>query len=318
MKSTRASAVLGAAALTVGLLPLSAAAVAEKTQSPTGSTSSTSTTAACSLVLGSVTSGGDHTRQSIISTSPPATSARETVAEGLFADGEVRLSSYYVAEPDIPGLDISGLVVQGNHLYSSSYRTIGLAGTDPALPPVLTRIGDGWITYRALETSQYATYTSARRPTQYGLRHDGVLFRWTVDGKGVWQRAGSYAGFGSVKAMTLISKTATYDTFLMNLRGGALYTVRIPTSLPMKPVVKVVRRSTWQGFESLTAQKCGQYGVLLLGIDKDTGNGYLYAVGHANGTATMIRSIGKVPGSFADPVYFRWGVTPALDPIFGE
>ena len=118
--------------------------------------------------------------------------------------------------------------------------------------------------------------------------------------------------------MTLISKTATYDTFLMNLRGGALYTARFPTSVPMKPVVKVVRKSTWQGFESLTAQKCGQYGVLLLGIDKDTGSGYMYAVGHANGTATVIKSIGKVPGTFADPVYFRWGVTPVLDPILGE
>ncbi|TCM49263.1 hypothetical protein EV648_103533 [Kribbella sp. VKM Ac-2568] len=29
------------------------------------------------------------------------------------------------------------------------------------------------------------------------------------------------------------------------------------------------------------ASRCGQHGTLLLGIDKDTGAGYLYAVGHA-------------------------------------
>ena len=101
-------------------------------------------------------------------------------------------------------------------------------------------------------------------------------------------------------------------------RGGALYTVRIPIGSPMKPIVKLVRSTTWQGFESFTAQKCGQYGVLLLGIDKDTGAGYLYAVGHANGTSTVIKGLGKVSGTFNDPVYFRWGVIPVLDPIFGE
>ncbi|TCN35810.1 hypothetical protein EV644_11465 [Kribbella orskensis] len=46
----------------------------------------------------------------------------------------------------------------------------------------------------------------------------------------------------------------------MNLRGGTLYTVRIPTSSPMKPVVKIVRSGTWQGFESLIAEKCGTQG----------------------------------------------------------
>jgi hypothetical protein len=42
----------------------------------------------------------------------------------------------------------------------------------------------------------------------------------------------------------------------------------------------------------------------------------LYAVGHANGTATVIQSIGKVPGTFNDPVYFRFA--PILHPHVGE
>lgn len=43
-----------------------------------------------------------------------------------------------------------------------------------------------------------------------------------------------------------------------------------------------------------------------------------YAVGHANGTATVIQGLGKVDGTFDDPVYHRWGAVPALDPLNGE
>ena len=72
--------------------------------------------------------------------------------------------------------------------------------------------------------------------------------------------------------MALISKSKTYDTFLANTRGGALYTIHIPMTAPMKPVVKLVRRSTWQGFEAMLAQNCGK-GTALVGIDKDTRSG---------------------------------------------
>jgi hypothetical protein len=88
-------------------------------------------------------------------------------------------------------------------------------------------------------------------------------------------------------------------------------------SSPIKPVVKQVRSRTWQGFEHLVSMQCGQYGTLLLGIDKDTRAGYLYAVGHANGTSTVIQSRGKVPDTFADPVYFRWTPTYVLDQANG-
>ena len=113
------------------------------------------------------------------------------------------------------------------------------------------------------------------------------------------------------------SRTSTYDTLLVNTRGGALYTVRVPLSSPMKPVVKVVRTSNWQGFETLNANRCGQYGSLLLGIDKDTKSAHLYAVGHANGTATLIKGLGKVPATFGDAVNYRWS-SYYDDPLFGE
>ena len=44
----------------------------------------------------------------------------------------------------------------------------------------------------------------------------------------------------------------------------------------------------------------------------------MYAVGHANGTATVINALGKVGGTFPDPVYFRWGVVFYLDPLNGD
>lgn len=61
-----------------------------------------------------------------------------------------------------------------------------------------------------------------------------------------------------------------------------------------------------------------QGGADLLGIDKDSGCGYLYAVGQANGTSTVIDSLGKVNGTFPDPVCFRWGPVFYLDPLNGD
>jgi hypothetical protein len=118
--------------------------------------------------------------------------------------------------------------------------------------------------------------------------------------------------------MAVISKQPTYDTFIANTKGGALYTIRIPVSSPLKPVVKQVRTRTWQGFETLIAHKCGQYGTLLLGIDKDTQSGYLYAVGHANGTSTVINGLGKVNATFSDPIDFRWSIVAFYDFLNGE
>jgi hypothetical protein len=153
----------------------------------------------------------------------------------------------------------------------------------------------------------------------YSLRANGTLTRWDDKGGFGWTNPRSAGGFAAVKTMTLISQTATYDSFLAITRGGALYTIRLPLTSAMKPIVKKVRDSTWQAFDTLIAEKCGQYGTLLLGIDKDTQSGYLYAVGHANGTATVIQGLGKVPATFADPVNFRHVTDPRAAPLlFGE
>ncbi|MFI7059979.1 hypothetical protein ACIBL3_03265 [Kribbella sp. NPDC050124] len=252
---------------------------------------------------------GGHVNTGVQAGTPPGETDSQYTWD-VFAPGSVRLSSTTIREPNVVGPDVAGWVVQGDVLSRVAYSTDEYGQVVGAVR--FSRVGGGWTSFTALEVAQ-----TAQRATAYGLRSDGVLFRWNVTSSG-WRSAGSAPGFGSVKAMALISKTSTYDTFLVNLRGGALYTVRIPTASPMKPVVKQVRSRSWQGFEALVAGKCGQYGTLLLGIDKDTKQGYLYAVGHANGTATVINSIGKVGyEAFPDPVYFRWGVVPELDPLNG-
>ncbi|MGW1343549.1 hypothetical protein ACWCOV_21050 [Kribbella sp. NPDC002412] len=253
---------------------------------------------------------GVHVSTGVQAGTPPGVTDSRLTWD-VFAPGSVRLNSTTVREPNVAGADVHGWVVQGDALSRVAYTTDESGQLIGAVR--FSRVGGGWTNFTALEVAQ-----TAQRATAYGLRSDGVLFRWNVTSSG-WRSAGSAAGFGSVKAMALISKTSTYDTFLVNTRGGALYTVRIPTASPMKPVVKQVRSRTWQGFEALVASKCGQYGTLLLAIDRHTKQGYLYAVGHANGTATVINSIGMVNyEAFPEPVHFRWGVVPVLDPLNGD
>ncbi|MFK4089433.1 hypothetical protein ACI2LF_35295 [Kribbella sp. NPDC020789] len=227
---------------------------------------------------------------------------------------QVRLSSSMFRSDAPGGLFIGGHVIIGSTLARTGYEFSG--GVLDTASIRLTPVEDGFGEVRAFEESRYRAGTTTRKMA-YGLHGDGTLSRRTATNGGWgWAVTGSAPGFGSVKTMALISKTRTYDTFLATTRAGALATIHIPTKSPMKPVVKPVRARTWQRFEYLLAQKCGNYGTLLLGIDKDTHTAYLYAVGHANGTATVIQNIGEVPGTFNDPVYFRFA--PILDPHVGE
>jgi hypothetical protein len=268
---------------------------------------SAAASAVCSVGVGAAI--GDEIGWSVSATVPPTRSVGFWVSNPY--PQAVRLSGPITSSKNGEGnYDVGGLVVLGDTLYTT-YSIVTPDGE--ILAQALPRIGGGWSSYVALDQSSYSA-PGLRRNAVYGLRRDGVLFRWTNN----WRDKTSYPGFSAVKAMTLISSTATYDTFLANTRGGALYTIHIPVSSPMKPVVKVVRRSTWQGFEALLAQKCGVYGTLLIGIDTDTHTGYLYAVGHANGTATVIQSRGKVPGTFGlGSTFFRWRFG-AEEPPFGE
>ncbi len=272
--------------------------------------------AACSMTLGTVTVQGDHKFQRITATAPVTASPPSVGPKALFPVDQVRLATSVGWEPDPPAAMLDrGYVVMGTDLYRFSYATAN-GQLDPDSVQK-AKVGGGWIHQTYLEQSTY--FGPKPRTNTYALQGD-VVTRWTVEGS-VWRSKATYTGFSAVKTMTLISQTATYDTFLANTRGGALYTIRIPVG--GKPVVKKVRASTWQGFETLIAEKCGSQSTLLLAIDKDTRRGYLYAVSHANGTATVIKGLGQVGDQLAAPedkTYFRHypGSSEANVQLYGE
>lgn len=294
-----------------GVAALTTAALAAPAQA--ASTSATGTTAACMLSAGSATLAGAQTTSSVGGI--PPVKSQGLITHGVYDQpAKLQFTTGYIKEPNISGFDAFGYLIHDGSLYRHSFATDGNGELEPGSNNV-EFVGIGWASYKAVETSVYLS-GSTQRHTAYGLRGDGTLFRWNNAG-GSWRRTGSTAGFPSVKSMALIGKTASYDTFLANLSGGALYTIKIPTAIPMKPIVTKVRPSGWGGFEKLIANKCGVSGTLLLGIDKDAKAGYTYAISHANGAATVIQNLGKVNETFPDAVNFRWGPVSDLDPLTG-
>ncbi|WP_329000800.1 hypothetical protein OHA18_41010 [Kribbella sp. NBC_00709] len=306
-----------AALLLTGLVPGAAHA---GTTVAAGTTATAAASAACYALAGSVTAGGDHPSLLVNSTSPPTARVIRSYPD-IYPDGQVRLSGTIANDPDITGTGglYWGNVVIGSTMYASAYYLTEDDQVDRS-KVYLTRVGGGWGDTTFFDTTRYWKYPDPPAYNmQYSLRSNGTITRWEDRPGTAWGNKQTATGFAAVKTMALISQTATYDTFLANTRGGALYTIRIPRTSPLKPVVKKVRDSTWQGFEAFVIEKCGVYGTLVLGIDKDTQSGYLYAVGHANGTATVIQGLGKVPWKFADPVYFRHVLRPGDEPmLFGE
>ncbi|HEY3513501.1 hypothetical protein [Kribbella sp. NPDC051137] len=241
----------------------------------------------CKVQLEPVTSRGDAPNTTVTATSPPT--AKTTAGPHLFAPGSVRFTSTWRWDSG----SNDAYVVIGARLYQVSWGYDEMTGE---LYDYQNPVGGGWDRFTMFEQATYGS--PAIRIARYGLRDDGVLFRWTS-----WKNVHRYAGFASVKAMTLISETKTYDTFLATTRGGALYTIHIPADTRVRPTVKKVRSSTWQGFETLVAERCGTQSTLLTAIDKDTGTAYLYAVSHG---AVVIKGLGKVPGTYKGPVISRW------------
>jgi hypothetical protein len=299
-KNRRALGAIATGALAAGTL-MTAGGTAPATAAPAG------TAAACSLRLGSVTPGGDHTLQTI--TAAPSASVRRLGPMNLYPDGQAHLPTSVRTELVVPaGEQRTGLVALGARMYGTSYITDGTGTSVVPGTAKQTLVGGGWDElHKYVELSRYSV-SGFSRSNVYSLINqftDGLIARWTVTPSG-WKYYTTFGGFGSVKTMTLIGQGRAYDTFLATTNGGALYTVQVPTGSG-KPVVTKIRTSTWQTFDTLIAEKCGNYGTLLLGIDKDTGAGYLYAVSHANGAATVIKGLGKVPTTFpAADSYFRY------------
>ncbi|WBQ02065.1 hypothetical protein [Kribbella sp. CA-293567] len=306
------SAVLGLTLLVAGLTPGVARAAG------TVAEGSTAAALACSVNLGSLT-GDQHILREVRATKPVTVTETRSTTGVYPVGGRPALQSYFTYEPGVANDGYSaGLAVQQGVMYEIAYSTASTDG--PAVPPrQRKRIGGGWDGFRLLEQVQWQSpnFTMPLRRSVYAVHDDGVLHRWTIDPAGVWRKAESAPGFASLKSIAMISKNYSFDTFLANTRGGALYTIRIPTTAALKPVVTMVRSKTWQGFESLVAQSCS-LGEVVVAIDGDTESAYLYAIGHANGAKTPIELRGQLPGGYADPLWFRWGTAPENEIFRGD
>jgi hypothetical protein len=277
VKSLRRASAATASAVLLGALATTAP----------GTTATAAPTAVCQMELQSETSNGDARNTTITAAAVPT--AKTVAGPHLFSPGAAKVSSTWRWDSG----SNDAYVVLGARLYQISYGWDEMTGELYVYPNL---VGGGWDRFTMFEQATYGS--PATRIARYGLRNDGVLFRWTS-----WKNVRQYPGFSSVKAMTLISETSTYDTFLATTRGGALYTIHIPADTRLQPTVKQVRSSTWQGFETLVAERCGSQSTLLTAIDKDSGTAYLYAVSHG---ALVIKSLGKLPGTYKDPVISRW------------
>jgi hypothetical protein len=284
----------------------------------TGTATAAPAASPCYVQSGGLTAGDDTVDRYVNATSPITVKPVDVMAKNPFGGRAISLSTSWTWDDDFGDeTSLNGHVVSGGVMYQS-HQWVKTGTQGQVVSSSMTRIGSGWDAFQTL-TQSWALDTPGWR--MYALRSDGSLYRWSIttqnNGTEVWHAAGSYPGFSAVKAVALLSRTSTYDTLLATTYGGALYSIHIPLTSPMKPVVKPLRTRTWGGFEQLQTARCGNYGTVLLGIDKDLGTGYLYAVGHANGTATVINSLGKVPTTFDDQTDFSWASVVDA-PLFGE
>lgn len=286
---------------TAALLGLMLAAGALVQAAP--ATAATTSVPFCQLSLDSTTSGGDTILRGLYGVVPPGASPSRWGGKDLLPDDQVRLTSGLGTQinADQTGESRRQYVVLGSTLNLLTYKVNGFEDQVDRSTLKLSAIGGGWGDVRYLESSRFNRGSTLVRHNAYAVLGDTIL-RWNVTNDTAFSSKVTYSGFSAVKTMALISQTATYDTFLANTRAGALYTIRIPVT--GKPVVKVVRRSTWQGFESLVAGACDSKSIVL-GVDKETGAPYLYEFGHANGTATVIKGLGKVPRTFTEVAFGR-------------
>jgi hypothetical protein len=301
----KAIGVAGAAGLVLTLGPV----IQPATAAPTA------VTAACALGLGSFDTADGVNSRVVSATAPPTVSSVINTPNLYATPYAVVNPTTFTAVPAGSGRTTrSGKVVWGSGYLMQSTYTVGSNGKVIGTPE-FRRIGNGW-GGRILIQSQYKASATSKptRTTLYSQDQYGKFGRWTDVGKG-FRNTGYVTGMSTMKSFALIATTSTYDMFLANNRAGGLYTVKIPATLPLKPIITAVRTSSWQGFEQLVAAPCGKTGSILLGIDKDAKTGYLYAVGHAAGGSTVIKSLGKVPGTLSDWDYFRFSAS--YDPLNG-
>ncbi|WP_157630981.1 hypothetical protein [Kribbella catacumbae] len=248
--------------------------------------------AACGVGVGAVTATGMSGGYDITATKP--VTAEPLAQYKLF--GIRASSSWYYWEPSASVNYFAGFVTQSGNLYAAA-ETYKNGSETPVVSS--KKLGTGWSGFTTLTSANYYEPTTGRgRMNLYGLHTNGSLYRYSVKGPtGPVASNGSAPGYQSFKAITVIAATATYDTLLATTKQGALWTIRVPATLPLKATLKVVRTTGFAAFNQLVAQRCGASSTLLTGFNNATNTGTVYAMSKAVGTQTVINTI----GSFAAP-----------------
>jgi hypothetical protein len=283
---------------------------------PTTAAGASGTSAACVLAVGSFNAQWGQNKQIVTATTPPTVGPALSTSNIYQSPFGIGVTPTTFSETPMTGARMArvGKIVMGGYLYDSS----AIVRSDGSLvrgSNVLKRYGGGWGSLRFLVQARYKATAASKpsRTTLYAQDASGRFGRWTDLGTG-FRNTGYVGGLSTMKAFALIATTATYDMFLVNNRAGGLYTLKIPTTSPLKPVATPVRTSSWQSFEKMIAAPCGT-GSVVLAIDRDNGGYWLYTVGHANGTKTVIKGLGRSTLSWGDFDHFRFA--PAYDPLSG-
>lgn len=251
--------------------------------------------AACRVEIGAVNAAGMESAYGITATKP-LTESPQLQPYKLFG---VRASTTsYLVKVDESHDYWAALVLQGANLYAAYSAYNGLA--DPVVSA--EKLGTGWSGFSTIAVSNYVQGPKAHG-FLYGLHANGSLYRYNVDESPV-KAFGSAPGYKGFKTITVLSETAGYDTLLATTKAGALWTIHIPVTAPFKATLKLVRSSGFKAYDQLVAQRCGASSTLLTGMDNTANTGTVYAVSRANGSKTVINTVGTFAATFDAPVHF--------------
>jgi hypothetical protein len=257
---------------------------------------------ACLVDVGAVTATGQNGGYRITATKPVTAASYQ--AYKLFG---VRASSTWFGWAGSGTTEYySGLVLVSGSLYATaeSYKT-------PTSLPVVSskRLGTGWSSFTSLASSRYISPAGVVGPMfLYGLNTNGTLYRYHIKGStGPVAAAGSAAGYRSFKSITTIAETATYDTLLGVTKTGGIYTIHLPKTRQLKGTLKLVRTAGFGAYHQLVAERCGNNGgTLLTGFNNTANTATVYALSKANGSNTIVNTIGSVALPQNGTVHMRY------------
>ncbi len=263
---------------------------------------------ACQVDVGAVTAAGQNGGYEITATKP--VTASDYPAFKMFG---IRASSTWFAWAGSGTTKYySGLVLVSGSLYA----TAELYKTPTSLPVVSSkRLGTGWSSFTSLASSRYVNAENvAERMFLYGLNTNGTLYRYSINGTtGPVSAAGSAAGYRSFKSITTIAETATYDTLLGVTKTGGIYTIHLPKTQQLKGTLKAVRTTGFGAYHQLVAERCGNNGgTLLTGFNNTANTATVYALSKANGSKTIVNTIGSVALPQNGTVHMRYTTNTQL------